>query len=87
MANSRLDSRCAITKNMAHKPSDSYMLTDLESTETILALLKQLEATLLGLRQLRGYVGKRPGLTMVELLVEEGEKKIGEVKCKLMSKR
>ena len=75
---------CVIPKTMAHKPSDSYMSTDLESAETILALLKQLEATLLGLRQLRGYVGRGPGLMMVELLVEEGEKKIAEVKSKLM---
>jgi hypothetical protein len=56
---------------------------DLESAETILALLKQLEATLLGLRQLRRYVGKGPGLMMVELLVVEGEKKIAEVKSKV----
>jgi hypothetical protein len=59
------------------------MSTDLESAETILALLKQLEATLLGLRQLRGYVGKGPGLMMVDLLVVEGEKKIAEVKSKV----
>ncbi len=75
---------CVIPKTMAHKPSDSYLSTDLDSAETILALLKQLEATLLGLRQLRGYVGKGPGLMMVDLLVEEGEKKIAEVKSKLM---
>jgi len=69
---------------MAHQPSDSYISTDLESAETILTLLKQLEATLLGLRQLRGYVGRGPGLMIVEVLVEEGEKKIAEVKSKLM---
>jgi len=79
-----LHEECAIPKIMAHKLSGSHMSTDLESAETILALLKQLEATLLGLRQLRGYVGKGPGLMMVELLVEEGEKTIAEVKNKLM---
>lgn len=75
---------CVIPKIMAHNLSDSHLATDLESAETILALLKQLEATLLGLRQLRGYVGKGPGLMMLELLVEEGEKTIADVKNKLI---
>jgi hypothetical protein len=34
---------------------------DADSLDTILALIKQMEATLIGLRQLRGYVGHGVG--------------------------
>jgi hypothetical protein len=57
---------------------------DLNSLETILALIKQMEATLLGLKQLRGYVGSGAGQEMVELLIEEGEAKLAEIKRKLI---
>jgi hypothetical protein len=60
------------------------MPNDLESLDTILALLKQLEATLLGLKQLRLYVGKGVGQQTLEVLINEGETKIAEVKRKLM---
>jgi len=36
------------------------------SLEMILALLRQLEATVLGLKQLRGYVGQGDGHEMVK---------------------
>jgi tRNA threonylcarbamoyladenosine modification (KEOPS) complex Cgi121 subunit len=35
-----------------------------------------MEATLAGLRLLRGYVGKRVAAEMLEVLIEEGESKI-----------
>ena len=57
---------------------------DLESVDTILTLLKQMEATLLGLKQLRLYIGKGIGQQMLEVLIEEGEEKVAEVKRKLM---
>ena len=57
---------------------------DLESVDTILTLLKQMEATLLGLKQLRLYVGKGIGQQMLEVLIEEAETKIVEAKGKLM---
>lgn len=57
---------------------------DLDSIDTILALVKQLEATVLGLRQLRSFVGKGVAAQMLEVLIEEGEAKIAEVKRKLM---
>jgi hypothetical protein len=41
-----------------------------DSLEMTLALLRQLEATVLGLKQLRGYVGQGVGQLMVEELVE-----------------
>jgi hypothetical protein len=51
----------------------------MDSFDTILGLLRQLEATLLGLKQLRGYVGEGVGQEMLELLIEEAERKIAEV--------
>jgi len=57
---------------------------DLSSLETILMLIKQMEATLLGLKQLRSYVGSGVGQEMVELLIEEGEAKLAEIKRKVI---
>ena len=53
---------------------------DLNSLETVLALIKQMEDTLLGLKQLRIYVGKGAAQKMVALLIEEGEAKLAEIK-------
>jgi hypothetical protein len=58
-------------------------MTD-ESLDMILALMKQLESTLLGLKQLRGYVGQGVGQQMVEELIEEGENKLAELKRRLI---
>ena len=58
-------------------------MTD-DSLEIILALIRQLEATLLGLKQLRGYVSQGIGKDMLEELIEEGEEKLAEVKRKLI---
>jgi hypothetical protein len=55
-----------------------------DSLEMILALLRQLEATVLGLKQLRGYVGQGVGQQMVEELIEEGENKLAELKRRLI---
>lgn len=57
---------------------------NLDTIDTILGLIKQLEATVLGLRQLRSYVGKGVAAEMLEILIDEGEAKIAEVKRKLM---
>jgi hypothetical protein len=57
---------------------------DLNSLDTILALIKQMEATLLGLKQLRSYVRGGAGQEMVESLIEEAEAKLAEVKRKLI---
>ena len=56
---------------------------DDDQLDTILALIKQLEVTLLGLQQLRAYVGKGFGQQMLEVLIDEGEKGLAEVKRKL----
>jgi hypothetical protein len=55
-----------------------------DSLEMILALLRQLEATVLGLKQVRGYVGQGVAQEMVEELIEEGENKLTELKRKLI---
>jgi hypothetical protein len=55
-----------------------------DSLEMILALLRQLETTVLGLKQLRGYVGQGVGQEMLEELIEEGENKLTELKRKLI---
>jgi hypothetical protein len=57
---------------------------DDDSLETILALLKQLESTVLGLKQLRGYVGQGVAQHMLDELIEEGESKLVEMKRKLL---
>lgn len=54
-----------------------------ESLDTILALIKQLETTLLGLHQLRDYVGKGVAAQMLHVLIEEGEAKLAEVRKRL----
>ncbi len=52
--------------------------------DTILALIKQLETTLLGLKQLRDYVGQGVGQRMLDLLIEDGEEKLAEIKHELI---
>ena len=52
--------------------------------DVILALIKQMEAILLGLRQLRGYVGDGVAEHMLEVLIEEAENGLAEVKRKLI---
>jgi len=60
------------------------VFNDLDTVDTILGLIKQLEATVLGLRQLRCYTGDGVGQEMLDGLIQEGEAKIAEVKRKLM---
>ena len=60
------------------------MVTIFNSLETILALIKQMESTLLGLKELRSYVGQGLGQQMVESLIEEEETKLAEIKRKLI---
>ena len=57
---------------------------DADSLDTILALIKQMEATLIGLRQLRGYVGPGVGEHMLQVLIDEMESGLSEVKRKLI---
>ena len=43
-----------------------------------------MEATVLGLKQLRGYVGNGIGQEMLEVLIEEGEAKLAEIKRRVI---
>lgn len=52
--------------------------------DTILALLKHMESTLLGLKQLRGYVGKGVGSEMLEVIIDDCETHLTEIKRKLI---
>ena len=51
-----------------------------DSLEIVMASLKQMEATLLGMKQLRQYVGNGAGKEMLDSLIAEAESQIAEVK-------
>ena len=53
---------------------------DDQSLEAVLALIKQMEVTLLGLKQVRGYLDNRAGREIVDRLIEEGEANLADVK-------
>jgi hypothetical protein len=54
------------------------------SLYTIIALIRQIEATILGLRQLRGYVASELGRHMLDALIEEAEAGLVEIKRTLV---
>ena len=58
-------------------------MTDDNSLEAIFALIKEIEARLLGLKQLRAYI--RPGVERetLESLLEHSETKLAEIKRKV----
>jgi hypothetical protein len=60
------------------------MADDLNLVDTILELVRQIKATLFGLKQLRSYVGKGVGQQMLELLIEESETKLAEIRRRLI---
>lgn len=55
-----------------------------ETFEVLLDCLKRMESILLGMKQMRGYVGERLGKQMLESLIEEAEAQIAEVKRKVI---
>jgi hypothetical protein len=57
---------------------------DDRSLEAVLSLIKQMEVTLLGLKQVRGYLDNRAGREIVDRLIEEGEATLADVKRKLI---
>ncbi len=61
-----------------------FVLIDDGSLNAILGLVKQMEVTLLGLRQLRGYVQKGPGLEILDTLISEAETKLSEIRRKMV---
>ena len=55
-----------------------------DAPETVRALMQQMEALLLGLQQLRGVVGSGVGKEKLEVLIQEAEVGLEEVKRNLM---
>jgi hypothetical protein len=68
---------------LIHQHSGHFLMDD-NSLDTILALIKQLEATLLRLKQVRGLVGEGVAGDMLELLIEESETKLAEIRRKVI---
>lgn len=52
--------------------------------ETLLECLKRMEATLLGMKQMRHYVGNGLGKEMLESLIEEAEAQIADIKRRVI---
>ena len=61
---------------MAH---DSF-----NALETLYECLKRMEATLLGMKQMRHYVGHGVGKEMLESLIEEAEEQLADIKRKII---
>jgi hypothetical protein len=55
-----------------------------DALESVSALMQQMEAVLHGLKQLRGYVGSGVGKEMLEVLIQEAEVGLEEVKQNLI---
>lgn len=50
------------------------------SLEIVMASLKQMEATVLGMEQLRKYISDGPGREILDSLIQEAESQIEDVK-------
>jgi hypothetical protein len=59
-------------------------LIDDTSLETALALISELEAALLGLKQLRAYVVQGDEQQRLELVIEKSENKLAEIRRKVI---
>lgn len=55
----------------------------MDTLDMILGLIREMEEALLGLKELRKYVGKGAGAAMLEILIADGEEKIAEAKRKI----
>ncbi len=60
------------------------MLIDENSLETILVLIQQLEAALLGLKQMRAYVVQGGEQEMLESAIVDNETRLAEIKRKVI---
>jgi hypothetical protein len=52
------------------------MTNDSDPLDMVMACLKQMESTVLGLRQLRSFIGKGSGQEMLDALIVEAEEQI-----------
>ena len=55
-----------------------------DTFEVLLDCIKRMESVLLGMKQMRGYVGESLGKQMLESLIEEAEKQIADIKRKVI---
>lgn len=53
--------------------------------EIVMASLKQMESTLLGMKQLREYMSNGPGKEMLDTLIKEAESEIAEIKRRVVN--
>lgn len=53
---------------------------DSDSLDAALDLMRQLETLLLGLRQVRAYVGNGVGLRMLDEVIKDAERTLAEVR-------
>ena len=56
-----------------------------DALEIVLASLKLMESTLLGMKQVRQYVGKGPATEILDSLIDEAEVKIVEIKRRVVN--
>ena len=55
-----------------------------DALETLHECLKRMEANLVGMKQMRHYVGHGVGKEMLESLIEEAEEQLAEIKRKII---
>jgi len=55
-----------------------------DSLEVLMVCLKQMEATVLGLKELRSFIGKGSGQEMLDALIVEAEQTIAEIKRRVL---
>ena len=60
-------------------PSDPF-----DALETLFECLKRMEATLLGMKQMRHYVGDGLGKEMLESLIDEAEAQLADIKRRVI---
>ena len=56
----------------------------LNSLEIVMASLKLMESTLLGMKQLLPYVGKGLATEMLDALIQEAESQVAEIKRRVI---
>lgn len=69
---------------MILKTVSEYQMNQFDSFDAMLALIKRMEATVLGLHQLRSYVGDGAGQEIVGELIKEAESNLEEVKRRIV---
>jgi len=70
-----------LAQSDAHAPiANAARHNSVDSLEIVNACLTQMEATVLGLKELRSYVGTEVGSYMLAIVIEETEAKIAEIK-------